>query len=152
MIKNMWLKKFLYSISYQGRMKKEIAIYKEKKDRYLAMSDEEFFIHYRNIMARGSYSSFSIVFATILTVAFTIISYWYFSICFKETVVSSNNVTLHDAEILLTVGVVIFVMCLILIISFLGMLINARRDAYKEKLFIEEMKAKRGVMKIECQC
>lgn len=144
MIKNMWLRKFLYSISYQGRMEKEIAIYKEKKDRYLAMNDEEFFLRYQKIIARGSYSSFSIVFAAILTVAFTVISYWYFSICFKETVMSSNNITLHDVETLLAVGVVIFVMCLILIISFFGILINARRDVYKEKLFIEEMKAKRA--------
>lgn len=139
--------KLLDWISYTKRKDKQISHMIEKKEKYLAMSNDEFLFEYTRICAKYEHKKFVLSVIVIATLITIIMDIWRRLYDFIFRLLMFENVSNAEDMIKVAELLVVVVMFLILIVGVL-IIYDLIKNLYlltKEKVFIEEIKELRKV-------
>lgn len=140
------LEDFRKKHSYTARIKREADEYKKKKEKYLAMSDEEFFVRYCKIKSRYSENNITFNIAFISAFAAVIVCMFKF-VTTLQYKLDVNNIDELQAEVIFNVSVMMALIIIIFVGLFFAMLLSKKRKAHQDVIFIEEVKAIRDKIK-----
>ncbi|WP_071441743.1 hypothetical protein [Traorella massiliensis] len=140
--------KLLDWISYTKRKDKQMVIMIEKKEKYLAMSDDEFLFEYTRIGARYEHKKFVLSVIIVTTLITIIMDIWGRLYDFIFRLLMLGNVKNVEEDMIKVAE--ILVVAIMFIILIVGVLIihDLIKNMYlltKEKIFIEEIKELRKV-------
>lgn len=134
--------KILEAASYDNRRKKAVSEYKEMRDRYLMMSEEEISMEYVEITAKYEYKKMALTVVIVSIVISSIMNLWgyLYDVLLRIAVFYGTN----DAKFIEVAAVLVVMIMTIAILAALWIICNKMKTIYrlnKKRLFLEQIES-----------